>query len=379
MKLTRLDVIDLRNILSGNIHPGPYFNIIFGQNGSGKSSILEAIYLLAMGRSFRTHLTNRIINNNANKFTVFGAFLHDNGLTTKIGIEKNRQGHAKFKINEEIASSAADLINLLPIQFINHESHQLLDSGPKFRRQFLDWGVFHVEHRFFHAWKQVDKLLKQRNSALKQHYIPEQIKIWDDGLAKWGSDLNQLRQEYLLKFYPLCKEILGLFFDNLNLEFNYYPGWPESENLRDLLHNNLNKDLMLGNTQIGPHRADLRMLINNIPVHDVLSRGQQKLLVCALRLAQGMLLKQITSKSCLYLLDDLPAELDELCRERVINLLNKLQSQVFITSIAPEDVAIIQKINESPMFHVEHGQILTPNVCIRRSDWFISEQSQNLQ
>ena len=146
MTLNRLLIQNLRNLEGVDIAPSAQVNLIFGENGSGKTSLLEAVNLLALGRSFRSHKHKQLIKYHQPSFTVFGRVKIEDGSDVPIGINRTFEGEASFKANGIIVPSAAELATYLPVQVINSETFLLLEGSPKVRRQFIDWLVFHVEH-----------------------------------------------------------------------------------------------------------------------------------------------------------------------------------------------------------------------------------------
>lgn len=358
MNLLRLKAANFRNLVAVNIDPGVHFNLFFGANGSGKTSILEAIYFLGLGRSFRTNLTSRIISYEEECLSVFGQIEGDEGIAINTGIEKSRHGKIRLKVGNEVVASLAELARALPLQLINPDSYSLLNGGPRSRREFLDWGVFHVEHSFFPLWQRYQRALKQRNASLQQGKPSAQVKAWDIEIVAAAEQLAGMRGHYLQQLTPIFFEILTELICLDELTVSYSPGWDKDRNLLAVFEAAFQRDAMLGYTQYGPHRADIVIKINNMPVQDVLSRGEQKLLVLALRLAQGMLLKEITGKRCVYLLDDLAAELDIDRRKHVVQVLAKLQAQVFATAVERDALIDLSHYGETKVFHVEHGELV---------------------
>lgn len=358
MKLSRLKAAHFRNLAAVDIEPGAQFNLFFGANGSGKTSILETICFLGLGRSFRTSLTSRIINYDQESLSVFGQIERDGGIAINTGIEKNRQGKIRIKVGNEMVASLAELARALPLQLINPDSYSLLTGGPRPRREFLDWGVFHVEQSFFPLWQRYQRALKQRNASLQQSNPSRQVKAWDTEIASAAEELTRMRGEYLRQLTPIFFTILADLICLSDLKVTYSPGWDKDRSLLEVFEAAFHRDAALGYTQYGPHRADILIKVNNVPVQDVLSRGEQKLLVVALRLAQGMLLRACTDKSCIYLLDDLAAELDVERRRHVVHALAKLQAQVFATAVEQDALIDLVHHGETKVFHVEHGSVM---------------------
>ncbi len=362
MAIQRLEITGVRNILSAKLDLNPRVNVFYGQNGSGKSSVLEAAFLIGLGRSFRSNKIKSIINNESEKCTVFANISPNEkaGLIVPVGVIKNRDGTQVIKISNRPANSASALAENLPLQIINSDTYQLLDGSPKQRRQFIDWGVFHVEHTFLKEWKQFFTSLKQRNALLRNEKIDsQQMKIWTNSLTTSSESIDTLRREYIANLHPIFEELLSRMNKQLEgITLQYYRGWEENCSLAEVLKNGLIVDRKQGFTRFGPHRADLIIKIGNQLASEVLSRGQQKLLVYALRLAQGRLLARECSKVCCYLLDDLPSELDEEHQQILCELFEEIGSQVIITCV--DRKALFEKwkdLNTVSMFHVEHGRI----------------------
>ncbi len=361
MALSRLLIQQFRNIQQLDITPSQGVNLIFGENGSGKTSILEAINMLALGRSFRSHKHKTLINHQAEKFTIFGKLDHL-GTSIPLGIQRWQNGDLQLRAQNQSVESVAELAQFLPVQVINAETFQLLDGSPKDRRQFIDWLVFHVEHSFYGIWKATQRCLKHRNSLLRRDRIdPFELSTWDQELVQLASQLDVLRQRALALFVEsftnFSQEYLAL--DSLSL--SYYRGWSHDREFAEVLSDSHDRDKRIGSTQSGPHRADLRILLDGRNAAEVLSRGQQKLLVCALKIAQGLVYTKVNGRNALYLVDDLPAELDKAHRDMLVDWLYRMRTQVFITGVEAEVLKApwLDKADvELKMFHVEHGQLV---------------------
>lgn len=360
MTIARLDIQSIRNISSARLDQLGQVNIFHGANGSGKTSVLEAVHMLCLGRSFRSRQMRSVIQDASDGATVFAAVNDAKfGGLKKVGVSRSRTQPAQIRIDGEQIRSLARLAELLPVQLLNADSFDLIEGGPALRRQFLDWGVFHVEHRFLEHWQALKKCIKHRNSLLRHGKIElSSLAAWDRELAGHGASVDASRKQYLTDyqaiFQPIVARICGI--DEVVLE--YRRGWPEEQGLLEALRENHARDLQQGFTGSGPHRADIKIRIGGKAAADVLSRGQEKILVCALRLAQASMLKSEGERSCLFLIDDLPSELDADHRLRLCKELEALQAQCFITCIEPGELGTIWS-PEIPlkMFHVEHGQI----------------------
>lgn len=355
MTLQYLEINNLRNIRSAELEFGSKFNFLYGINGSGKTSLLEAIYFLGLGRSFRTRLKDPVIHYDADCFTVFGKVQRPQFLLA-MGVERSKRGENRIRVNGESVQSSAELARNMPLQLLNHQSYRLLNAGPKFRRQFIDWGMFHVEHSFLSLWRQAQIALKQRNAVLKKPNAKSLLFPWDNELLQASEKITALRQSYVEALSPKFCGLLQRFLPGIEVKINFWQGWKEGETLQAVLEQSLRRDMESGHTQYGPHRADLKIRTQGHPAYEILSQGQQKVLYYALQLAQAQLLaEQSNHSSCIFLVDDLSAELDPERRERVISELDQMNGQVFITAIEKESLASLPK--DTNMFHVEHGEI----------------------
>lgn len=359
MRLAHLEISNFRNISSAIINTDAHFVAFWGENGSGKTSLLEAIYLLGTGRSFRSHINSRIVQHEKESLLVHGKL--NNELC--LGIEKQSSGKTKIHIQAEEQQTATSLAKHLPVILVNSDGYRLLEEGPVIRRQFLDWGGFHVKPSFVDSWRQYKRALQQRNTVLREKAPARLIKTWDPELIVTGQQLDYLRKEYVESFLPVFyKKASDLFGqESLSLTVEYHRGWPKDVAFEEVLDRNFQRDCALGYTSNGPHRADLKIKIGNIPAVDVLSRGQQKLLICALRLSQGEVLYRLTDKTSVFLIDDLAAELDSFRRKQILDILQQLDAQIFITSITREMMDDILGLSNTLEFHVKRGSISRPN------------------
>lgn len=356
MTLLKLDVFDVRNIHSISIQPAPGINFITGANASGKSSLLEAIFILGRARSFRTHHIKQAIKFDQSQLIVAAQLQHHTGSISNIGIQiDNKQ--TEIRIDQENRQKA-DLAYALPVQLIHPKSYRLLDAGPQNRREFLDWGIFNHKRNFLPNWRRFSKALQQRNALLKIRQV-QQLSAWDKELIEYGQVVNEYRKEYIELLQPVFLEMASQFLETDQIEIRFNAGWDEKQALEQMLKQDLEKDLKYGFTHSGPHRADFLTVHNNKLVKDYLSRGQQKLLVLALLLSQVSLLNQEAQNNCCILIDDLTAELDTLNRAKLLKYLAGIGCQVFMTSTELADFGDLDAVENYKVFHVEHGAIKT--------------------
>ncbi|WP_119328759.1 DNA replication/repair protein RecF [Cysteiniphilum halobium] len=340
MYISTLNIFQFRNLVNASLSLHPCVNIICGQNGSGKTSILEAIYFLSMGRSFRSSQLARIIAHEKDNFQLFVKFydVHQSGDLMEKTLASMRDKHSKsvVKLNGEDAQSQAQLTRALPVQLFNPESFSLINSGAQQRSKLLDWGAFYHKPEFLTLWQQSKRLIKQRNAALKQGYPLNYIEILDQELIAKSESLDQARLEYFEILMPKVMEILKEFNSALAIDMSYYRGWSQDKNLADVLTSSYMSDSKTGITSHGVHRADLRFKVKGHPAQDILSRGQQKILISALKLAQGEIFSKEHQTGCIYLVDDLHSELDQIHLEKVLMKLMRINAQIIMTAIKLE-------------------------------------------
>lgn len=353
LSFSKIEIVNFRNISHFKTDLNAKINIIYGENGSGKTSFLEALYHLSVGKSFRSYNYEKVIQIGKDNFLVNGK-IND---TVSVGIERDVKGGLSIKYAQKKLKAISELAFLVPIQIINSDSYHLIDSGPGVRRQFIDWGVFHVEHsHFYDKWKDFQRIIKQRNAAIKNKSKISLISGWNEEFVDCANTINEKRKNYIYSLKPFFEEIAKNFFNwsGKNIDFEYYSGWDETVNLQDILLKSIDGDLRVGYTQRGPHKANFNILLDDILVQNFLSRGQQKILVCALKIAQIVLLNQ-DGKNCILLIDDLPSELDAETRDILFNIIDKLDNQVFITGIDEKSFEgfLSRNRNDVKMFHVK--------------------------
>ncbi len=334
-------------------------NVFYGPNGAGKTSILESIHVLGMARSFRGNSIKSLISHGAQTTTVFGE-IATGGSEIPLGVQRSRDGEVRIKVGGSPVRTITELVVNLPLQVINAESFDLLTGSPQSRRQYLDWGVFHVEHRFFVAWQRFQRCIKQRNKLLRRDKIPaDELTAWTRDLVSAGTAINEYRQAYFQQLVPRFNAIVEELVPSLEqVELRFRKGWDRDLDLASALDKSLESDREQGYTHVGPQRADIRTLVAGHLAAETLSRGQQKLVVCALKLAQGQLMSEAGGKQCTYLVDDLPSELDEHHNRQVCGMLARMDSQVFITCVERDDIQNVWPGDLKPaMFHVEHGVV----------------------
>jgi DNA replication and repair protein RecF len=333
--------------------PDASLNLIFGANGAGKTSVLEALFYLGRGRSFRSSQVSSLIQTDADSFTVFGK-VRDDGKQYRLGVQVGR-GSSDIHINGQAGGNTADLVEAFPVQIIDPEVHILVQGGPKGRRQFLDWGVFHVKHDFLAAWRRYRRGLQQRNMALRQGLERATIDIWSTELVEAGLKVDNLRRGYLegfeVVFSRISEQLLGT-----PAICRYLPGWSLEETLSGALDQSWERDRKHGLTHVGPHRAELALEVEGRVARHRLSRGQQKLLGTALVLAQCEFVASSLQRTVALLVDEPAAELDSEHLEQLIDVLVKPGVQLFLTALEADALPLKP---QPTVFHVKHGKLST--------------------
>lgn len=354
MTVSRLDIASVRNIQQATLYPAPTLNFIYGGNASGKSALLEAIFLLGRARSFRSVSIKPVIRFSADHLLITAQTEFTGGAHQHVGIRLDAKT-CDIRINQQTMPNKSSLAYALPLQLLHPKSYELLDGSPQLRREFLDWGVFHHDPAFFPAWRNYKKALAQRNALLKTHQSAH-LKVWNQELAYYGTIVTDCRRSYLEAFTPVFQNISAQLLVLPALTLSLAPGWDASTALLDALAADVEKDLRYGFTQSGPHRADILLTLDRLPARDIVSRGQLKLLVITLKLAQVQLLN-LHEQDAILLFDDFSAELDLSNRAKVLGHLSGMQCQAFITAMSPSDFGDLSNLHNYKMFHVEHGAI----------------------
>lgn len=357
MPLDRLTFQGLRNLQLVDFEPCSRINLITGSNGSGKTSLLEGIHVLGMGRSFRTRHMRHVIADGAEALVLHGRLAGEPPLP--FGVRRRRdESELEIRLAGERVNRLSRLVETLPLQLINPDAFRLLEGPPAGRREFLDWGVFHVKHDFLQAWQRARRALKHRNALLRHGRMDDaSLSAWEQELVHWGERIDAMRSAWVDAFLPIFEETLAGLMPLPDLQLRYSRGWDRSRTLSEVLQRGRGVDRQMGFTQQGPQRADLAIRLNRRPAVEVLSRGQQKLVVSALKLAQGRLLEATTGRSCLYLIDDLPAELDNAYRRVFCQWLESMHCQAFITSVDHDALADMwQPATPVSMFHVKRSE-----------------------
>lgn len=348
MSLVGLEIERLRCVQHAELELHPGTNLITGANGSGKTSLLEAVYLLGRGRSFRTRHTEKLIAHGAERLQVVGRL--EQSIQRVIGIGCDHVTGIEARIDRRPPRSLAELSESLPVQVLDPGIHRLVEEGPLHRRRWLDWGVFHVEPQFVGRWTQYTRALRQRNAALKAGH---DTSPWDRELAALGEQLAQSRHQVIEMLEPYWGQTLQALAGPKGVTLNYHRGWSQELALEQSLSGHLVRDRERGTTTFGPHRFDVVLKQEGRLARETLSRGQQKLVGAAMALSMAKLVAQHAPRPPMLLLDDPAAELDALHTSALVTEIRAMKGQMIFTALQMDDV---QFGEPDRAFHVEQGR-----------------------
>jgi DNA replication and repair protein RecF len=340
---------NFRCLVNIELDADPQYNLIYGRNASGKTSVLEAIAYLGRGKSFRGAATSDLIRHGEQEFVLFGQ-VEDGGRIAKVGV-RNSHGGLETRIDGQKEGGAAALAAVLPVQIIDPDVHELVAGAPDQRRRYLDWIAFHVEHGFLDAWRRFRRALKQRNAALRSGASNATLDGWNAEFAELAAMVDSGRRNALEAAIEGLSEA-GSDLLGSDVGFEYRAGWNEEQGLLQALEESVERDRQHGSTQYGPHRADLKLSYDARRARKLVSRGQQKLLACSMIIAAAEAAQTALERPLLLLLDDPGAELDSESLARLMHRVVGLGSQVIATSLEPNAPLFP---TAAKTFHVEHG------------------------
>ncbi|HLU07423.1 MAG TPA: DNA replication and repair protein RecF [Woeseiaceae bacterium] len=329
MTLRSFSCTDFRCLASVQLEFDERFNLVYGANASGKTSLLEAIAYLGRGKSFRGAPTERLVRHGASEFLLRGS-VRSGVRDTSIGVRNGRSG-LEISIGGDRSGGVAALASALPLQVMDPDVHSLVAGGPEHRRRYLDWLTFHVEHGYLDLWRRFRRALKQRNAALREG-LTRELSSWDAEFVQLALSVDASRRRALDKALPVL-ETVGLRLLGSEVGFEYIQGWVSGRTLAEALAAGVDRDLAAGSSSAGPHRADLRLIYDDRQARKLVSRGQQKLLASAMILAASRVVQLRLEHPLLLLLDDPAAELDQRSLERLMEEVTDLGAQVIATAL----------------------------------------------
>ena len=357
MFLRKIYIQNFRNIAEATVELDQRkTNIILGENRSGKTSFLEAINLLLTKKSFRTNSFKELILYSEPFCRVEGAFYSGAELVLKSRINRlGQKAEIDFKSSDDNTKTLSSWVKSVPSMFISSDVHTEISGSSQQRRKLFDWGVFHVEPTFFLAWSDFNRVLKHRNAHLRNYQKGKGLEAWDLLFCEYAEKVSKKRDEYLSHLSPIVRDVFGTLSRNRSIELTYLNGWSSKKSLADALKSSLDRDLNTGYTHYGAHRYEVNLAVNGKNCRQYSSRGEQKLVGYAIRIAQAILLGHTRPNGCIIMCDDLQSEFDTEISSRLFEYFETIPHQVVVTSLC--GINSIKNPSEHKVFHMEHGQI----------------------
>jgi len=357
VKLLQLQATHLRNLSDVSLVLDPSLNLFWGLNGSGKTSLLEAVYYLGTGRSFRGAQIDPLIQRGRLGCMVTGTVLTPDQRSIRLGVQRGEAGRRVIRVDGETKQHTSELARYLPSLLLGPATVELLTGPPGLRRNFLNWGVFHVKPQFSQLWQDGLRVLRQRNALLRGKGSAHELVTWTERLVEASELIDCERQRYFDAFLPVFTETYRFLMELEGVKCSYRRGWDKKSTLAEVLALQLTSDQQRRFTQSGFHRADIRMTIDGSPVAQVCSRGELKLLSWSMVLAQGLLVSQNERSKAIFLVDDLAAELDIRHQVAIAELLVQQGGQVLVTGTDGKHLEGLWGKVSRKLFHVEQGKI----------------------
>jgi DNA replication and repair protein RecF len=361
MFIDRLVVEDLRILQSVEVRFAPGLNVFVGANGSGKTSLLEAVHLLGYGRSFRAGGRDALVRRGVEMARVFAEIRNDSGQVRRLGMERSGSSW-RGRVNEVDVAQLTDLFLLCPVCCFEPGSHELISGGAELRRSMFDWGVFHVEPDFLPNWRRYQRALRQRNVLLKEQAPDSWFPPWEIEMASAACAVDRMRRAHALVLAntvaETAREILPEFS---GASFLMSEGWKDGapdtpDAIIERLAIERSRDRERGFTRRGPHRADWAVGFDQVPRREYLSRGQEKLTALVVVLSQLVGLQRQKGERPILLLDDLASELDLMHQRFVLDWIAQRSLQVMLTGVEAPD-SVKKHSSSSALFHVEQGRV----------------------
>ena len=341
---------NFRNYETANVKFKDGTNVIYGANARGKTNILEAVYIMSIGRSHRGSKESEMIRFGQNSSKIAIKF-YSHGRDNKSEINLFNNKKKMIRINGVAADKTSQLIGHLNTVIFCPENLKLVKGSPGVRRKMLDLGICQLRQKYFHSLSSYYKVLEQRNKLLKDEPESEMLCVWDEKLTECGTDVIWYRNSFIERLNEKIKKIIKEICEE-DIDLIYDCGF-QAENLRDKeiikknfedeLKKNIEREKKLGISLVGPHRDDFKILLNSKEAKLYASQGQQRTIALAIKMAEVELIKDDMGQTPVLLLDDVLSELDERRREYVLNKIKNIQ--VIITCTEKDLFGNIPNVN----------------------------------
>ncbi len=356
MSLARLEIAGIRNIRQATLELSPGINLIYGGNGSGKTSILESAYILGAARSYRNTSVEPLISRDQDECLVRGV-INSGSTQHTIGVLRRRSGEREIRVDGDGIKRATDLANLLPMLVVGPEAVNVLLGPPAIRRRFLNWGLFHVEPLFIQIWENANRCLRQRNELLRQNVSVSELGTWTRELVRHSEQMDEIRAAYAQNYERIFLEHCGQLTELPGISYSYYRGWSHDSPLQEIYEKDEETDRKRGFTQRGFQRADVRIRVAGEEAVSTCSRGELKVISWTMIISQGAMLGDATANNLVYLVDDLGSELDKRHHERFCTYLMSTGEQILATGIEQDRLVEFWGAKDIKLFHVERGSV----------------------
>lgn len=329
MSITKISLRSFRNHNHREVDFCKGLTLVWGENGSGKTSLLEAISLLSFGKSFRTHKPKDLIKDGEHFFAINGKFKLG-GYEDKVNAQYNRDGNQKIKLNGKLISGRKELLGRNNVVILSPEEEQITKGPPRERRQFFDKVFSIVKLDYLEVLQKYNRILRQRNSALIQlkenKNLNYDLSQWNDQLVTYGYKLWKLRIQFLKRFRVSLKEIISNYDDKINIKIIYNSRQTELDDYKQRVLEFESSDIKYGRTTYGPHRDNIKIEFYNKDLRQYGSQGEHKITLIFIKLAEMIFIKSETKSYPILLLDDLFAKVDLDRSKKLVKLLNQLET-----------------------------------------------------
>lgn len=364
MILRQIVILNYKNIAQAELTLSPKLNCLIGQNGEGKTNLLDAIHFLALCKSSNTSLDSACIRHDADTAMLQGVFEHEDGHTEEIVLGMARGRKKQLKRNKKSYQRLAEHIGLIPLVMVSPMDAQLIGGGSEERRRFMDVVISQTDHRYLEALISYNKALAQRNALLKQEEpAPDEmlLALWEEQMASHGEVIFEARSRYVEDFVPVFQEIYAAISQGREQVGLSYVSHAQRGPLLDVIRRDRQKDLIMGYSLHGIHRDELEMTLGGYPLRREGSQGQNKTFLIALKLAQFDFLRRAGSHTTpLLLLDDIFDKLDASRVEQIVHLVaGDRFGQIFITDTNREhlDQILSRMGGDYRLYHVSGGEV----------------------
>jgi len=361
MYLTKIELKNFRNYEEQTVEFHKKVNIITGKNAQGKTNLLESLYIMSLGKSFRTNKDVDMIGFEKDFCRVKSTSIKEQR-ELEIEISIGKEGKTA-KINGLKTTKNIDLLENVYMVVFSPEDLKIVKDEPEKRRKFIDRELCQLKPMYYRNLGRYKKILQQRNSLLKQQDVNEDvIAVWDESLAEYGAKVIQERKRFIEKMNLISKEIsksitngkeaLELSYEaNIEFKENYEE---QKEYVKQVLSKNLKNDIFRRSTTVGPHKDDLKICVEGIDIRHFGSQGQQRTAALSLKLAEIQLIKEETKIDPILLLDDVLSELDAERQNFLINSLKDVQLFITTTELSEE---VKNKLPEGETYFIENGKV----------------------